>query len=109
MILAYLHRYFLKHQSAGRPSITYPCFAWILLSQDRMREQGLVDENCIKQLRFYNAVVIPPRGANTNSTQAAASKDDELRRMPTVICTQVCQAYPAEQPALPEVSFDPFM
>ena len=81
------------------------------MSQDEIREQGISDGGT-KQLRFYDAVVIPPRVVSTNPSTVASNEvnqhDINSQNMPTIVCTHVCQEYPAEQPLLEEVSFEQF-
>ena len=125
---AYIHCYTaMKQPSSGQQSeqckgmlTNFPCYAWIVMSHDMMREQNVIMEEgdtgtTTKQLRLYDAVVIPPRAVNTNE-QRRSELDDQVNQnhnlsciqMPTIICTHICQEYPAEQPPLQDVSFDQF-
>ena len=47
-----------------------PCYAWIIISHNVLREQGISMDGCCattmnkkKQMRFYDAVVIPQRSS----------------------------------------------
>ena len=126
---AYIHCYTaMKQPSSGQQSehckkgmlLFVPCYAWIVMSHDMMREQNVIMEEgdtgtTTKQLRLYDAVVIPPRVVNTNE-QRRSELDDQVNQnhnlsciqMPTIICTHICQEYPAEQLPLQDVSFDQF-
>mmetsp|Transcript_41796 Transcript_41796/g.87729 ORF Transcript_41796/g.87729 Transcript_41796/m.87729 type:complete len:592 (+) Transcript_41796:26-1801(+) len=117
VLLAYIHRHTLTKQQPPFSSrihngngLSFPCFAWIIMSRDAVRERGISDGG-ITQIRFYDAVVIPPRVADTKSEQCVVASEESKRvesHMPTIICTQIFQEYPAEQPPLQEVSFDRF-
>lgn len=115
-LVAYIHRYTMTKQPLSGHNeqingMATPCFAWIIMSQDEIREQGISDGGT-KQLRFYDAVVIPPRVVSTNPSTVASNEvnqhDINSQNMPTIVCTHVCQEYPAEQPLLEEVSFEQF-
>jgi len=121
-LLAYVHRYTLtKHQLSGQHEAeqwngtTFPCFAWIIMSKDDMHDRGFGALGCQKQMRFYDAIVIPPRLSNLTPEQSSGvlegAKCDESgsHSMPTIICAGVCEEYPAEQLPLEEVSFDRFI
>lgn len=118
MLPAYIHGYTMTKQPSGQgelKGVTFPSYAWIVMSQDVLREQGIVNEDgCTKQLRFYDAVVVPPRVASIRHDQPAATSNEanrsnEILHMPTIICTHVCQEYPAEERQLDNVSFDQFV
>ena len=116
LLPAYIHGYTTTKQPSGQgelKGVTFPCYSWIVMSQDVLREQGIVNEDgCTKQLRFYDAVVVPPRLASIHDQPAAtsneANRSNEMLHMPTIICTHVCQEYSAEE-QLDNVSFDPFV
>ena len=117
VLLAFIHVYTATKHPAGHcvepyNGMTVPCFARIVISRDVLRERD-IDDGCIKQLRFYDAVVIPSRLPTVAPEDAAAkglNHNHELcmRSMPTIICTHICQDYPPEQPPLEDVSFDHF-
>ena len=109
-----------SEQCKGMLTNNFPCYAWIVMSHDVMREQNVIMEEgdtgtTTKQLRLYDAVVIPPRVVNTNE-QRRSELDDQVNQnhnlscihMPTIICTHICHEYPTEQPPLQDVSFDQF-
>ena len=83
------------------------------MSHDVMREQGLLDGSTnTKQLRIYDAVVIPPKRVVSIKTGSIASGDTNQTKCdmhrPTIVCTHISQAYPTDQPPLQDVSFDQF-
>ena len=99
-----IHRFEDKAGSMSSITLELPCFAWMILSNDVMREQGLVNGTA-KQLRFYDAVVIPPRMAMNGIP--ASELAHGAAAMPTIACTSVCEEYTGDI-ALPKVSFDRF-
>lgn len=103
MLVGYIHRYESANSgtSIDGMKLNLPCFAWILLSNDVVREQGIT-KGATKQLRFYDAVVIPKRFPRDSK-----SVPMELA-MPTIACSNVCEQYSAET-ALLEISFDHFI
>ena len=136
---AYIHCYkAMKQQlSSGHSSehcekemgmlTNFPCYAWIVMSHDVMREQNIIMEGengttttTTKQLRLYDAVVIPQRVVNTKNEQRSVLDEHDMNQnhdasissiqMPTIICTHICHEYPAEEklPPLQDVSFDQF-
>jgi hypothetical protein len=67
------------------------CMAWFCFSFETAREQNL---RIGSELRIYNAVAIP-----------VASKSDAKDPVDfIVLCTQLCEPYPAVLPKLPEVA-----
>jgi hypothetical protein len=105
VVLGHIHRYEGVNGGAVNDStLKLPTFAWILLSNDVIREQGIA-QGVSKQLRFYDAVMIPKRVPNA-SLQNVEHLDLELT-LPTVACGSVCEQYSAEH-ALSAVSFDIF-
>jgi hypothetical protein len=67
------------------------CLAWLCFSFETAREQNL---SLGSELRIYNAVAIP-----------VANKSDAKDPVDfIVLCTQLCEPYPAVLPKLPEVA-----
>ena len=137
VLLAYIHCCAMTKHQKDKPDImmqseselpSFPCHAWIVMANDVIREHGLVqnDDNddiatssttiSTKQLRLYDAVIIPPRLVNMDeeddeSNLAAAQVEMNTKhKMPTIICTHISKAYSAQQelPPLQDVSFDQF-
>ena len=136
VLLAYIHCYAMTKHQEDKPDImmqsesellpSFPCHAWIVMANDVIREHGLVqnDDNddmatssttiSTKQLRLYDAVIIPPRLVNMDeeddeSNLAAAQVEMNTKhKMPTIVCTHISKAYPAAQQELQDVSFDQF-
>lgn len=102
IMLSYIHRYEITKEGismVGSDAIKRPCYSWIVLPNDVLREQGIAGDK--KQLRLYDAVVIPPR---VTGTMTECMK----QAMPTIVCTHVCEQYSKELTALPDVSFEQF-
>lgn len=119
VLLAYIHGHNnnLPSNRLCNKVVAVPCYAWIIMTNDEMREQGIAGDSCKRRLRFYDAVVIPPRvvegsarSPRLQSAIAAPTDDEECHiAMPTVVCTHVCHEYPIEGPTLNEVSFEGFV
>lgn len=105
---AYVHRCSSKEEPNDHHTIHFPCYAWILVSQEGMRDLGVGDGHGTKQLRLHNAVVIPPRGGERHPPPSTAAEGDERHGMPTIVCAQCCEDYAAETLPLPDISFDQF-
>jgi hypothetical protein len=106
--VAYIHR-FEKNKSGNHSigdeiKLNLPCFSWIVLSNNVMREHFIADRTAM-QLRFYDAVVIPTR--SIMHTLRTADLVESESAMPTIICTNVCEQYPVDTP-LQHISFDRF-
>lgn len=101
MVIGYIHRFEGVNGGEVDEKLKFPCFAWMLLSNDSFREQGLINGS-LKQLRFYDAVVIPKR-----TSTGCLMTSDSLQTMPTIACGTVCEQYSAEA-VLPNISFDQF-
>jgi hypothetical protein len=107
--LAYIRRY------TGTVNIKLPCYSWIVLSQNVMHEQSIGEGGGggSTQLRFYDAVIIPPRVASIDSAGRPVPfiglEEHELP-LPIIICANVCEQYTnaMPMPALHDVSFDVF-
>eukprot|EP00804_Cyclotella_cryptica_P008901 CCRYP_013104-RA/>CCRYP_013104-RA protein AED:0.33 eAED:0.33 QI:0/0/0/1/0/0/2/0/946 len=85
--VAYIHR-FERNKSAHHISgddiiFNLPCFSWIILSNDVMREQGIADGTS-RQLRFYDAVVIPTRSISRGLPISELVESES--KMPTIVC-----------------------
>lgn len=102
VMIGYIHRFeSINGGDASNTKMVLPCFAWIILSNDILREQGVIDETT-KQLRFYDAVIIPKRVSGNLDASEAVRTDMTL---PTIVCGNVCVQYSAEV-TLPTVSFE---
>eukprot|EP00956_Cyclotella_meneghiniana_P022443 scaffold42474_cov73-Cyclotella_meneghiniana.AAC.7 len=101
-VIGYIHRFeSMNGGDASNMKVNLPCFVWIILSNDILREQGVSDETT-KQLRFYDAVIIPKRVSGDLDLSNAAHNEMIL---PTIVCGNVCVHYSAEA-TLPNVSFE---
>lgn len=98
-VLAYIHTHeptttTTQTQQAAAVDAAFDCkkcMAWLCFSFETAREQNL---RIGSELRIYNAVVIP-----------VASKIDATYHVDfIVLCTQLCEPYPALLPKLPEVA-----
>ena len=88
------------------------------MSRDVIHERGIVNDCINKQLRLYDALVIPARLMMTGNLKerGGSSSDDVdcyhnnmMKNMPTIICANnICQDYPADKPPLQDVSFNQF-
>lgn len=121
ILLAYIHvRTEIKGPSLSDQIVkrlNLPCYARLIMSQDVIRERSIVN-NCINtQLCLFDAIIIPARLMMTEDMEergGASSDDDDcnqnsmMKNMPTIICANICQDYPADKPPLQEVSFDQF-
>ena len=119
VLLAYIHQHTMTKQTSnegegeeGSRGVS-SCYAWIVMSHDVMREQGLLDAcTTTKQLRIYDSVVIPPRVVDMKTGNRSSSIDTNQTKCdmhrPTIVCTHISQAYPSDQPPLQDVSFDQF-
>jgi hypothetical protein len=119
ILLAYIHaRTEIKGSSsssgqfAGRFNL--PCYARLIMSRDVIHERGIVNDCINKQLRLYDALVIPARLMMTENpkVRGGSSSDDVdcyqnnmMKNMPTIICANICQDYPTDKPTLQDVSF----
>jgi len=95
--VAYIHSYKTQLMEKKQPdrSSQFPCFSWIILSQDMLHKRCISDARPM-QLRIYDAIVIQPRSED----------GDPKENMPTIICACVYEDYPSALPPLPMVSFD---
>ena len=120
VLLAYIHQHTMTKQPSegdgsegeeGSKGVS-SCYAWIVMSHDVMREQGLLDGcTTTKQLRIYDAVVIPPRVVDMKTGSMTSGDTNQTQydmHRPTIVCTHISQAYPTDQPPLQDVSFDQF-
>jgi hypothetical protein len=95
-VLAYIHTHepTTTTQQAAAVDATFDCqkcMTWLCFSFETAREQNL---RIGSELRIYNAVAIP-----------VASKSDAKDPVDyIVLCTQLCEPYPAVLPKLPEVA-----
>lgn len=96
-VIAYIHSYKTLPTEKKQPnrSSRFPCFSWIILSQDMLQKRRISDARPV-QLRIYDAIVIQPRSAD----------GDPKENIPTIICAHVYEEYPSALPPLPMVSFD---
>lgn len=69
---------------------------WLCVSYETAREQGL---QVGSELRLYNVVVVP-----LEEKQAMTDGDKAKHPLAIVICTQLCEPYPAVLPKLPNVA-----
>lgn len=77
------------------------CFAWITFTYDTAREQNVRKGS---KLRIYNTVAIP--SSSSIQVRGFGIENDatvEQRCDHTILCTQLCEAYPDTLPALPDV------
>ena len=102
MVVGYIHRFECVNGGTDY-KWDVPCFAWLILSNDVMREQGMSD-GTVTKLKLYDAMVISKR--IPDATLETLTVPIELA-MPTVVCGGVCEQYTSEV-NLPEVSFDKF-
>jgi len=119
VLLAYIHQHTMTKQTSnegdegeeGSRGVS-SCYAWIVMSHDVMREQGLLDGSMnTKHLRLYDAVVIPSRVVDMKTGSMTSGDINQTQcdmHRPTIVCTHISQAYPADQPSLQDVSFDQF-
>jgi hypothetical protein len=119
ILLAYIHaRTEIKGSSSslgqfmGR--LNLPCYARLIMSRDVIHERGIVNDCINKQLRLYDALVIPARLMMTGNLKerGGSSSDDVdcyhnnmMKNMLTTICATICQDYPTDKPTLQDVSF----
>jgi len=123
VLLAYIHQHTMTKQPSddgndgecreGGSRGVSSCYAWIVMSHDVMREQGLLDgSTTTKQLKIYDAVVIPPRVVDMKTGSMSSTADTNQTQCdmhrPTIVCTHISQAYPSDQPPLQDVSIDQF-
>jgi len=118
VLLAYIHQHTMTKQPSNdgegeENKGVSSCYAWIVMSHDVMREQGLLDgSTTTKQLKIYDAVVIPPRVVDMKTGSMSSTADTNQTQCdmhrPTIVCTHISQAYPTDQPPLQDVSFDQF-
>lgn len=106
--LAYIHRY------TGAVDVKLPCYSWIVLSQNVMQEQSIGEGGGgSTQLRFYNAIVIPPVSIASIDAKGQPFPLNGLEEyelpLPTIICANICEQYTIAMPALPNISFDMFL
>jgi len=76
-------------------------FAWLSFTYDTAREQNIRKGS---QLRVYNTVTVPSSSAiQIEGYGEGDSKVADRCCNQTVLCTQLCEPYPASLPALPPV------
>ena len=109
--ICYIRRY------TGSFDTELPCYSWIILPQHVMNEQAIGsggEKEGFTHLRFYNAIIIPPRVASINGNRVNGSvplsglEERELP-LPTIICTNVCEQCSHEIPSNFHPSFDLFI
>ena len=121
ILLAYIHASteIKGLSSSGQfvERLNLPCYARLIMSRDVIRERGIVDDCIIKQLRLFDAIIIPSMLVMTEDLdERGGSLDDVdwnrnnmMQNMPTIICANnICQDYPADKPPLQDVSFNQF-
>jgi hypothetical protein len=97
-VLAFIHTHEPTTTTQAQPAAAVDaaldckkCMAWLCFSFETAREQNL---RIGSELRIYNAVAIP-----------VANKSDVKDPVDfIVLCTQLCEPYPAVLPKLPEVA-----
>ena len=105
--LAYIHRY-----TGAMGCQAVPCYSWIVLPQHVLDEKSIGDTGgaSSKQLRCYDAIIIPPRIASISAEGQLIPlnglKETELP-LPTIICASVCEQCTSDTTtSLHDVSFD---
>jgi len=119
-LLAYIHsRTEIKGPSSSGQFVerlNLPCYARLIMSRDVIRERGIVDDCIIKQLRLFDAIIIPSILVMTEDLDERGGPLDDvdwnrnnmMQNMPTIICANICQDYPADKPPSQDVSFNQF-
>ena len=101
MIVCYVHRFECANGDVDE-KLNVPCFAWLILSNDVIREQGM-NNGTVTNMKFYDATIIQKRMLPTESLSMPIES-----AMPTIVCGSTCEQHSSEI-ILPDVSFDKFV
>lgn len=88
--------------------LPFPLFAWVCFNKETIHQHKI---NIGSQLRIYNCVVVPSRqkeGEKDNHDSEHINVDQsrinrKKASLPIIVCTQLCEPYPASLPPLSTV------
>ena len=90
----------IRHSSNMDNDQYSSCFAWFYFNKNTLQEQKI---NAGAKLRLYNCIIMPSKKKKKSNVNVQEKLIVESSSLPIVVCTTLCEPYPATLPPLSKI------